>query len=130
MATFALTGVQLTTDIEAEVFLAKEAITAGQVISVDDAGEASVADATDTAKSNIAGIALASTDANNVVPVISEATIQVTNALTKGDTLILSTAGQVQLASDLVAGQFLSWLGASASASTIDIAINNTEIQK
>lgn len=130
MATFALTGVQLTTDLEADVYLAKEAITAGLLVSLDDNNEASLADATDTQKSRIAGVALATTDANNVVPVIGEATIQVTNALTKGQVLILSTAGQVQLEADLAAGQFLSILGANAQTNQVQLAINNTGIQK
>ena len=130
MAVFALTGVQLTTDLEAEVYLAKEAIAAGLLVSLDDNNEASLADATDTQKSQISGIALATTDANNVVPIVSEATIQVSNALTKAQVLILATAGQVQLESDLTAGQFLSILGANASTNTVQLAINNTNIQK
>lgn len=130
MAVFALADVQLTTDLEAEVYLAKEAITAGLLVSLDDNNEASLADATDTQKSVISGIALATTDANNVVPIVSEATIQVSNALTKAQVLILATAGQVQLESDLAAGQFLSILGANATTNTVQLAINNTNIQK
>ena len=49
MPSFTLAGVQLTTDVDADTFLAKEAITAGQAVSIDTDQEASVADATDSA---------------------------------------------------------------------------------
>ena len=127
---FTLTNVELATDVEAETYLAKENISDFLLVTLDDNLEAQLADATDSAKSRIEGIAIRGATANNVVAVVSLANLQVSNALTLGDTLILATAGQVQISNELAAGQFLSIFGAASATNRIDMNIWNSGIQK
>lgn len=132
MATFSLTAVQLVSEAELEVYIANEAITAGDLFYLDTDGEANIADNTDGAKDEIEGLAMTSADAGNYVVGLNVdgAVIQTTAVITQGTELILSTAGDVQLSSDLASTEYLSRFGWVSGADEITLDINNTGTQK
>lgn len=132
MATFSLTAVQLVSDAETEAYLANEAIAAGELFYLDNDGEANVADNTDGAKDEIEALALTSADAGNYVVGVNVdgAVIQTTAVITKGDELILSTSGDVQLSTDLASTEWLSRFGWVSGTDEITLDINNTGTQK
>jgi len=131
MATFSVTGIQQDPDNQfITTFIANEAIAAGEVVYLDTDGEANVADNTDSGKITIVGIALQAADALNQCTVITDGVIQVSNVLVIGDSYILSTTGDLQLATDLASTEFLSAFGAATTTGKITLGIKNYGAQK
>lgn len=130
MATISLTLPEVATDNEPELFLANERIEIGEVFYLDGDSEANVADNTDSGKQTIAGLALTAADAGNFVSAATGGTVQFGNTLVVGDVYILSTTGDVQLATDLAASGFLSIFATVDTTGSMVLAFNNTGSQK
>ena len=130
MATISLADIELVSNTTPELYIANEAIVAGELFYLDSDTKANKAANTAAATDEIAGIALQDAAAGNrVVGIPNGATIQVSNALTVGDVYILAaTAGDVMLASDLLSTQFLSQFATvnNATPDTLVLEFNNT----
>lgn len=132
MATISLTDIELVSNTTPELYLANETILAGELFFLDAAERANKAVNNDASKDEIAGVAIQKATAGNIVVGIPNgATIQVSNVLTVGDVYILAAAaGDIMLANELLATQFLSVFGSVTTTSRIVMDINNTGSQK
>lgn len=132
MPTFSITLPQLVSDADLEVYVANEAIAAGELFYLDSDGEGNVADNTDGAKDEVEGMALTAADIGNYFVGVNGdgVVIQTTATITQGDELILSTTGDVQLSTDLASTEYLSRFGWVSGTDEITIDIKNTGTQK
>ncbi len=130
MATISLAGLELVSNTTPELYVANEAIVSGELFYLDADVKANKAVNTAAATDEIAGIALQNAAAGNrLVGIPTGAVIEVTNILVVTDTYILSaTAGDIMLADEILATQFLSVFGTVASIIPYRIVLdfNNT----
>lgn len=128
MATISLADIELNSNNQPELYLAAEAITAGELFYLDTNDKANKAVNTAAATDEIAGIALQDAAIDNyVVGIPTGATIEVSNPLVVGDVYILAaTAGDVMLSNELLTTQFLSIFGTVTTTSRILLEFNNT----
>lgn len=131
MAVIALTGVELGADNQF-VTTAQFAVTAaeGAAVYLDANGEGDVADAANGAKREVVGILLQSATANRSGAIITGGRVFVSNTLVVGDTYVLATAGQVQLDSDRVAGQYSTICFVVVGVNEIEISITPVDAVK
>lgn len=130
MATISLADIELVSNTTPELYLANEALTAGELFYLDSDTKASKAVNTAAATDEIAGIALQDAIAGNrLVGIPSGAKIQVSNSLTVGQIYILAaTAGDVMLSSELLSTQYLSVFATVTQVSPTRLVLdfNNT----
>lgn len=131
MATISLADIELVSATDPELYVTNEAIVAGELFYLDSNSQANKALNTGAGTDEIAGIALQDAAVGNrVAGIPNGATIEVSNTLVVGDVYILAaTAGDVMLASDLLATQFLAQFGTVTVAgppAQLVIEINNT----
>lgn len=128
MATISLADIELVSNTQPELYVANEAILAGELFYLDTNDKANKAVNTAAATDEIACVALqdAAVD-NQVVGLPTGSTIEVSNTLVVGDVYILAaTAGDVMLASDLLSTQFLSQFATVTTTSQMLLEFNNT----
>ena len=131
MATFSVTEIELGPGNQfVSTLIANETIANGEVLFTDTDGELNKADNTDSGKDFISGIALQDATALGSCAVVTQGVIVVTNTLIVGDVLILSTAGDLQIATDLASGGFLSIFGAATGINEITLGITNFGVAK
>lgn len=132
MATFSVSGIQLDPSNQfVTTFIANEAIAAGELVYLDTDGEVNKAINSDSAKDDVAGIALQAADALNQCPVVTGGVIQVSNALVIGDTFILAAVGgDLMLATDLLSTQFLTIFGAANKTDEITLHLKTFSVAK
>lgn len=128
MASISITGIQLGVDNQSTtLYLANEAIAAGECVYLDADGEANVADNTSATTDEVVGIALQAADALNYCQVVTSGKLQISNAaLAVGDTFYLSDNGDIQQFADLVSTDLVSIIGVMTTTTVLTININNT----
>ena len=130
MATISLAGLELVSNTTPELYVANEAILAGELFYLDASTQANKAVNTAAATDEIAGIALQNAAAGNrLVGIPTGAVIEVSNTLVVTDTYILSAvAGDIMLATEILSTQFLSHFGTVISVIPYRIVLdfNNT----
>lgn len=122
MAVISLTGVELGADNQfVTTTQFGENANAGQATYLDGNGDGGIADASDGAKREMVGILLQGVKSGNSGAVVTGGRLTVTNNLVIGDTYVLATAGQFQLDSDRVAGQY-------TTISFVAVGVNEIEL--
>jgi len=111
--------------------IAGVAIVAGEALFIDTADEnlLKLADCTDIAKTNVAGIAL--NDAAVGQPVsyaLEDAELVIGATVAIGDIVVLSEAGAISLAADLVSGDETVIIGVGVSTTEISVNFRGTEL--
>ena len=114
--------------------LAGAAINAGQAVYVDaqDGGKIKLADKTAAATAGSVGIAISTADvAGQPVSYLpaNGGDLAVGAVAAAGETYVLSTAGAVSPESDLVATDFVTYLGYGKDSNTISLMVKATGIQ-
>ena len=123
MAVISLTGVELGADNQfVTTTQFGENGSAGQATYLDGNGDGGVADAANGSKREMVGILLQGVKSGNSGAVVTGGRVTVTNTLVVGDTYVLATAGQFQLDSDRVAGQY-------TTIAFVVVGVNEIELQ-
>lgn len=118
------------TDGEIGHGIAGAAITAGQAIYFDRTTDTyKLADADTEAEAKVAGMAVSSVAAGQIVTFQRTGTYTVGGTVVKGTPYFLGTTpGSIVPFADLVSGDYVTLLGYGASTSTIKLAIHATGI--
>lgn len=131
MATFSVTGIELGPGNQfVSTLIANETVANGKVLFTDTDGEVNKADNTDSGKDFISGICLQDATALGSCAIVTQGVIIVTNTLVVADVFILSTDGDLQIATDLSSGGFLSIFGAATGINEITLGIINFGVAK
>jgi hypothetical protein len=128
MATISIAGIQQVSNTRLERYIANVAIVAGEAIYLDADNEANLTLNTDAARDDIAGIAFQDADIGNyVISIPTGAVIQVSNTLVVTDVYVLAAvAGDVMLASDLLATHYLTEIGTATATDQLTLNFNTT----
>ena len=130
MAIVSLTAAALTTGAPS-FGTAGEALTAGELVYQDssDSSKVKKADNTTDAKAEAVGIMLGATGDGEIAIYATDGQTITTSGLTAGNAYyISSTAGDIELASDLSEGDKISLVGVAASATELKLTIVATAI--
>ena len=118
--------------------LAAVIITAGEVVYLDTSGNANLADNTAALTAAVAGIALNDAQVNQPVGILKTGILTMNGVLTAGVVYTLSglanpttpAPGTFKPAGDAVSSEFVTVIGVAMSATTLNISINASGVQK
>ena len=128
MATISIADIELVTNTPLELYVAGEAIAAGDAFFVDGNDNAFLAINNDASKDAVAGIAIQDAAIGNYVAGIpTGATIAFSNTVVAGDTYVLAgTAGDIMLTSDLGSGDYVTVIGTCSTTNRLVLNIDVT----
>ena len=106
-----------------------EAVDAGEVVFLHTGGTYMLADCTDTAKDEIAGIAVTGNASSAYGNIATGGTIDLGATLTVGERYYLSTGGNIMPSGDLTTGDYVSLLGIATSTSLLQLSFINAGVQ-
>lgn len=106
---------------------AAAAITAGEPLYINSNNQADLADANAALSAVVAGLAVCTASAGQPVSYVSAGPVAVGSILTAGAIYVLSSnAGGIAPSADLSSTEYTSILGVAASASVLNVKINNS----